>query len=148
MRNFSFLQETFLAITVYPSIQFFHPSRAGSWWQQVKQDNPHVPPRPDEMFNPSSVFWVYPRASKGRGPDAEPTQLAPFDMQEWRLYSKVPLDVWAPQPISKTSHYMEDSVSHYPKLMTKVWYNACLPFFFFTLIPKQDSEIHELLGLG
>ncbi len=103
-------------------------------------------PTPNEIYNPSSVFWVYPEPPMSwtypedlqgkvlrRHSDQMPVppQLALFDTKEQWLYSELPPDVWAPHSISKAgpSHPMEEtqfchlylwfhSFSHYPKLMT------------------------------
>lgn len=61
----------------------------------------------------------------------EPPQLAPFDSEEQRLYSKRPSDVWSPRPISKAKpHHPPDKphsrllyhkpcpFGHHPDLMT------------------------------
>ncbi len=96
-----------------------------------------IPPACSGSTQGYPTSWTCPenlqRKAPRRHPDqmSKPPQLAPFDMKEQWLYSELPLDVWAPYPISKAepSHPAEEthftllclqshSFSHYPKLMT------------------------------
>jgi len=103
--------------SIHPSI-LICLSGAGSWWQPAKQGPPGfllpshtlVPPggsrgvpRPDEIYNPSSGFWVCPGVSsqldvpgkplRGGAGGPEPPQLTPFDAEEKRLDFEFPPDV-------------------------------------------------------
>ena len=173
---------------------FYRLARDGSPWQQVKPCSAYnvpinvfqlLPVDPEALkwqvryiFSPagsgstsgSPTSWTCPEnlhwKAPGRHPDQTPVppQLTSIDVKDQRLYSELPLDVWAPYLISKAkpSQFTEEtnfgslhprsrSFGHCPKLMTigegwKVnWLVMALSFGSAPSAPQWSGTVPALL---
>lgn len=88
----------FISVQNHPSIHssiFFHSSRVGFWWQQVKQDIPDVSLEFSRWYRYKSLQWllglpwgVLPVGCARK--TSKPPWLASFNTKEQRLYSYLP----------------------------------------------------------
>lgn len=124
--------------------------RCPSPWPHLPEKYQYVP-GPDGIYNPSSIFWVFPMASSRRHPDwmSEPSQLAPFNMKKQWCFSELPPNGRTPHPIPKgeSRHLAEET--HFcdiPNLISLVTNQSSWPWVT-VVFKKKNSILYTIIDL-